>query len=259
MKNIELLNIIYKFFNRYITANELIDNISNMEKNNLSNEENECINKLLKEIKEVEKNNPNQNDDYIKNKKESIKGLLDKFDSVPKNDDNLEALTNQIDDLKKEYAKEMDSKDRWTAITKCIAHNDYFNEIYDNLTDYELLKFIGQYIKASYPPELSQEEFDRIVKVGISNDEREYLWRLAFNYEDFDLDFDEIVDYFIKINDGYYLSELICAVNRNIDVDSIIDKIENKKLLEDLLNREDYLIGYITNEQFNKIKEKLNN
>ena len=36
MKNKELLNICYKFFNRYITALDLIEQLSHIDKTNLS-------------------------------------------------------------------------------------------------------------------------------------------------------------------------------------------------------------------------------
>ena len=47
----------------------------------------------------------------------------------------------------------------------------YFNTCFDNLADYELLEFISQNIQAPFPPNLKQEEFERLVKVGIENDE----------------------------------------------------------------------------------------
>ena len=80
----------------------------------------------------------------------------------------------------------------------------------------------------------SQEEFDKLVKVGIEKDEREWLWRLAFNYERSKINFDNIVDYFIKKKDGYYLAELISAIGECLNIDSIINKIVDKELIEDL-------------------------
>lgn len=97
-----------------------------------------------------------------------------------------------------------------------------------------MLEFIAQNIQAPFPPNLSQEEFDKLVKVGIEKDEREWLWRLAFNYERRKISFDDIVDYFIKKKDGYYLSELIIAIGECLNIDSIIDKIDDRELIEDL-------------------------
>ena len=106
--------------------------------------------------------------------------------------------------------------------------------------------------------QLNNEEFDKLVKVGIEKDKREWLWRLAFNYERSNLNFDSIVDYFITKKDGYYLVELICAVDKCLDIDRIIDKINDKDLIEDLKNRKNVISSHISNEQFNRLINKLN-
>ena len=48
------------------------------------------------------------------------------------------------------------------------------------------------------PPHLTQEKFDELVAEGIKNDQREALWRLAFNYNGKNIDFSKIADYFIS-------------------------------------------------------------
>ena len=151
----------------------------------------------------------------------------------------------------------MDSQARWVAITDYIVKNDYFDNNFESLTDYELLKFITQNIQAPFPPKLTQEEFDKLVKVGMEKDERELLWRLAFNYEGSKINFDDIVDYFIEKKDGYYLAELISAVGECLNIDRIIDKIDDKELIEDLKKRKDIISSYVSEEQFNKLINKL--
>ena len=152
----------------------------------------------------------------------------------------------------------MDSHERWFNITNYINENKYFNTCFDSLSDYELLEFIAQNIKAPFPPSFNQEEFDRLVKAGIEKDEREWLWRLAFNYEGRNLNFDSIVNYFIKKKDGYYLAELISAVGECLNIDSIIDKINDRELIEDLKVRKQVISSYVTDEQFKNLIGKLN-
>ena len=53
MKNKELLNICYKFFNRFITADVLIEQLLNIDKTNLSNKDIKETNKLIKDIKKI--------------------------------------------------------------------------------------------------------------------------------------------------------------------------------------------------------------
>ena len=247
--NKELLNICYKFFNRFITSNELIKQLNEINTN-------KEINNLIIEINKIICNTTNEVDEYVIKKKESIKNLIDKLEQIPKDDENMKFITNQLDSLKKDYAKEIDSHERWFQITDCIDQNEYFNKCFESMSDYELLNFITQDIKAPFPPQIEQKQFDRLVKVGIEKDEREALWRLAFNYEERDINFDDIVNYFIKVKDGYYIAELISAVGECLDIDGIIDNINDKELIENLKTRKEVMSSYVTEEQFNKLINK---
>lgn len=258
MKNKELLNICYKFFNRFITADILIEQLTNIDKTNLSKNDIEETNKIISDIKKIADNTPNKIDEYVIKKKETISNLIKKIEQIPKDDNNSDFLNRQLGNLKKDYDREMDSHERWFAITDCIDKNDYFTKTFESLTDYELLEFIAQNIQAPFPPNLTQEEFDKLVKVGIEKDEREWLWRLAFNYERSKINFDNIVDYFIKKKDGYYLAELISAIGDCLNIDSIINKIVDKELIEDLKKRKGVICYYVSDEQFNRLIDKLN-
>ena len=257
MKNKELLNICYKFFNRFITIDKLLEELVNIDTSNLSKKDIEEQNKLTEEIKTIAKNTPNEMDEYVIQEKEKIKNLINRFETIPKDDENLDFLNKQLENLKKDYGKEIDSYERWFKITDCINKNNYFTKIFESLTDYELLEFITQNIAAPFPPSLTQEKFDELVNVGIEKDEREWLWRLAFNYERSSINFDTIVEYFIKKKDGYYLAELISAVGKCLNIDEIIDKIDDKELIEDLKNRKSVIIHYVSEEQFNRLICKL--
>ncbi|MBE6157556.1 MAG: hypothetical protein E7160_02060 [Firmicutes bacterium] len=256
MKNIELLNICYKFFNRFITASTLVEELAKIDKKNIPQENVEKIESLIGEIKEVLKNNPNRVDEYVTIKKEKIKNLIEKLDKIPKANDNSKMLEKHIKNLKNDYEKEMDSHERWAAVMSCITKNEYFNNIMDNLTKNELLEFIVQYIQAPLPPHLTQKEFDELSEICIKNDKREWLWRLAFNYSKRNINFDKIVDYYIEKKDDYYLSELICAVGTDLDIDKIIDSINDQELIDGLKSRKSILESHVTEEQLNKIINK---
>lgn len=257
MKNKEFLNICYKFFNRFITSDKLIEELNEENKKITSKKQSEKLGQLINEIKDISDKTPNHIDEYVKKEKETIKKLIKKLETIPK-DKNEEFLNKQIGNLKKDYNKKMDSYERWFKITEYINQNKYFNECFDNLSEYELLEFIAQYIQAPLPPQLNQEEFDKLVKVGIENDEREWLWRLAFNYENRNINFDNIVDYFIEKKDGYYIQELISAVGESLNLDRMIDEINDKELIEDLKTRKNIIMHYFSEEQINKIISKLN-
>ncbi len=257
MKNKELLNICYKFFNRFITSDILIEHLSNIDKTNLSKGDIEGTNKLINDIKKIINNTPNKEDEYILKEKENISNLIKRLGQIPKDDNNSDFINGRLDSLKKDYTRERDSYERWFAIADCINNNDYFTKTFESLSDYELLEFIAQNIHAPFPPSLNQEEFDKLVKVGIEKDEREWLWRLAFNYGGREIKFDEIIGYFIDKKDGYYLAELISAIGEYLDIDNIIDKINDIVLIDDLMEREEVIRSHVSEEQFNKLMGKI--
>ena len=258
MKNKELLKICYKFLNRFITADELIKMLNDIDKNKYSKEEREELDKLIKEIIVILNKTPNEVDEFIINKKKKINEMIEMLEEIPQNENYFDFLNKQIENLRNDYNKEMDSHKRWLAVVDYISESEYFNKSFESLSDYELLEFIAQYISAPFPPKLKQEEFDRLVKVGIENDKREWLWRLAFNYEESNFDFDSIVDYFIEMKDGYYIAELISAVGQCLDIDKLIDKLNDKELIKDLRDRKGVIEGYVIEEQFNRMISKLN-
>lgn len=71
------------------------------------------------------------------------------------------------------------------------------------------------------------------------------------------MNFNSIVDYFIKKKDGYYLAELISAFGECLNIDEIIDKINDKELIEELKNRKSIICHYVSEEQFNRLIFKL--
>lgn len=98
------------------------------------------------------------------------------------------------------------------------------------------------------PPQIDQEKFNDLVKVGIENDEREWLWRLAFNYNEKNKDFSLIEDYFIAKKDDYYLTELISAVSKDLDMKRLKEKViatKDKKFIISVKNTlKDYEIEF---------------
>ena len=248
--NKELLNICYKYFNRFINSNELLDLLKGLSSN-------EDIDEIISNVEHIVEEVPNVKDEYVTKKKEKLKSIIDIMEQVPESDEEFEFIHKSLDNMKKKYDKEVDSQDRWYRIVDYINNNDYFNKCYDSLNDYELLEFICQNISAPFPPQISKDEFNRLVKVGIEHDEREWLWRLAFNYENTNKNFDPIVDYYIEKKDGYYLTELISALGEEINIDSLIKKLNDKELIKDIEERKDVIKNYVTEEQFKKLHSKI--
>ena len=253
MKNIELLSICQDYFNRFINGNELVKRLENMDKTNMNDAELLEVNKMVEDIKRILAETPNEIDELVIREQEDKKKITEIINKIP---DDIEGLSEKVKNNNDEN-KEKDSKERWFKISDYINNNDYFEKLFSSLDDYELLELIADKIKLRVPPEMNQDKFERLVKAGIEKDEREWLWRLAFSYEDMDINFDSIVDYYIKVNDGYYLAELISVIGDSLNIDSLIDKINNPDLIKDLEKRKYVIDTYFSVEQKNKLLNKL--
>lgn len=84
---------------------------------------------------------------------------------------------------------------------------------------------------------------------------REALWRLAFNYNHKGKDFTLIEDYFLQVKDYYYLTELISAVEEDLDKDRLLKKIIATHDKEFIINvvKDGYQIGIFSKDEVIKI------
>ena len=158
----------------------------------------------------------------------SINHLLEVFEQI--NDEELdlkskEFLNKRRESLKKEKEVVRDGGLLYQNIFELLTNNGLINKYARKMNDLELLEFITKYISVPMPPVLNQDEFNDLVLVGIKNDMREALWRLAFNYNHKEKDFTLIEDYFLQVKDYYYLTELISAVEEDLDKDRLLKKI----------------------------------
>ena len=161
-------------------------------------------------------------------------------------------------ELYKEKEKIKDGGKLYTKITDLLTNNSVINKSASKMNDKELLTFITRYISVPLPPPIKQEDFNDLVKVGIKEDNREALWRLAVNY-DKKMDFTLIEDYFIDKRDSYYLIELISATD-SVNLDNIVSKVvatNDREFMIDLENRS-LELSIFTKDDIDKIKEKYN-
>lgn len=253
----ELVNLMYRYVNRFINNNELIKELKKIDICNYQDKE--VINKLIKDIEEVREKTPNEIDKVEKKRLEEIDNLLDKFKEVNTSDNELkEFIEKQYNNLLKEKEKIKDGSKLYTKITDLLTNNSVINKSASKMNDKELLTFITRYISVPLPPPIKQEDFNDLVKVGIKEDNREALWRLAVNY-DKKMDFTLIEDYFIDKRDSYYLIELISATD-SVNLDNIVSKVvatNDREFMIDLENRS-LELSIFTKDDMDKIKEKYN-
>ena len=224
-----LVTLMYKYINRFINSDELLESLEELGLNNFSKEEKISINKLIDDIKIIKDKTANEIDEIEKNRLETIERIVSNINIILESD-NLEKDLREKIEHRKEYLLEDKKKVKdggklYESIYILLADNKLINHYWDLMNDYELLEFIAQYISVPIPPQIDQEKFNDLVEVGIENDEREWLWRLAFNYNRKNKDFSLIEDYFIEKKDSYYLTELISAVREDLDMKKLKEKV----------------------------------
>lgn len=224
-----LVTLMYKYINRFINSDELLESLKELDLNNFSKEEKISINKLIDDIKTIKDKTANEIDEIEKNRLETIERIVSNINIILESD-NLEKDLREKIEHRKEYLLEDKKKVKdggklYESIYILLADNKLINHYWESINDYELLEFIAQYISVPIPPQIDQEKFNDLVKVGIKNNEREWLWRLAFNYNRKNKDFSLIEDYFIEKKDSYYLTELISAVREDLDMKKLKEKV----------------------------------
>lgn len=225
----DLVSLMYKYINRFINSDELLESLEELDLNNFTDEEKASIKKLIDDIKSIKDKIPNEVDEIEKNRLEINEKYVNGIDKILQNNTLENKLKEKFlkirEGLLEDKKKVKDGGKLYESLFTLLADNDLINYYCDLLNDYELLEFIAQYISVPMPPQISQEKFDKIVKVGIENDEREWLWRLAFNYNEKNKDFSLIEDYFIEKRDDYYLTELISAVREDLNMKKLKKKV----------------------------------
>ncbi len=255
-----LANIMYRYINRFDNSEELVIALKNIDKKKYTNEENEEIKQLLCDVEEIVTTIPNEIDEIETKRIENINSILKDFERNWNNEnlsqEEKELIHKHYNNLLKDKEKVRDGGKRFEKLFTLLTRHPLVGKECMQMEDLELLEFITQYISAPVPPEITQEDFNDLVDIGIKEDKREALWRLAMNYNHKGKDFSKIVDYFIEKRDDYYLAELICGVEEDLDLDAIIDKAletDDIEFIRKMANTS-YLHPIFTEEQKEKVK-----
>lgn len=225
----DLVDLMYKYINRFINSDELLNRLENLNLSNFNNDEKVSINKLINNIKIIKDKTANEIDEIEKNRLATIEKIVSDINKILESENLEKDIKEKIAKRKKYFIEEKkktkDGGKLYKTLYTLLADNTLLNYYWNSMSDYELLEFIAKYISVPMPPQIDQEKFEKIVKAGIEKDEREWLWRLALNYSKKNFDYSLIEDYYIKIKDDYYLTELICAVPDEIDINKIRKKV----------------------------------
>lgn len=262
-KTMELVNIIYRYINRFINSDELIELLVNIDQTKFSKKEQKGIQKLLKEVKQITENVPIEIDQIEIKRKASLNHILEFLEKIKTNEQiskrRKEFFEKEYNRLIKEKDIVRDSGPRYEKLYDLLVNNPIHINYCKKMNDLELLEFIAQYFHAPVVPNIDQETFDDLVTVGIKEDKREALWRLAFNYCGREKDFTRIENYFIEKRDDYYLTELIHAVQEDLDMEKLTEKAIATKDQVFIMNCWNRVkdTGIFSEQEINILKEKV--
>ena len=257
----DLVNLMYKYINRFINSDELLEELKKLELNHYSKEEEQEIKQLILDVQNIKNTIPNEIDDIERKRLGNIEhflGLIEQAENSDLNDDLKNLVQKKKAQFLKDRNKVYDGGVLFQSIFDLLTNHDLIGRYAKAMNDLELLEFITQYISVPMPPILTQDKFNDLVRIGIKRDMREDLWRLAFNYNHKEIDFTLIEDYFILKRDDYYLTELISAVEEDLNKDKLIDKIIDTldKDFIDQVVQTGYQIGIFSDEEIKEIIRK---
>ena len=200
------------------------------------------IKRLIKDIKKIKEEIPNEFDEVEEKRLENINFFLDKLNEIDKNNCDKEAwniISKKIKNLKKEKLLVRDSGALYNTILEKLNNCYSIFKYLHRMTDLELLDFLTEYISVPIPLKIDENKFLDLVELGIENDQKESLWRLAFTYENKHFNYNNIINYFIKEKDIFYITESLYAFKDSIDMNNLYDKLIK-------LNDKEFLIKIFT-------------
>ena len=262
----DLVKLLYKYINKFINSKELLASLKQIDLTKYNKYEIVKIKELIKDLEKIIKEIPNEIDEVEKKRLKDIDKLLNALndENIYKSldDEGLDFIKRKKDSLEKDKKMTNDSGKLYDAVVELLDNNELINKYFDGMSNKEMLELITEYISVPITLSLTQSEFDDLVMVGIEDDNREALWRLAFNYNNKNKDFTKIVDYFILKRDAYYLEELVSAVEEDLNMEHLLKKVKetnDKDFINEIIRRGKDLDYLFSEKELKKIKEYLLN
>ena len=170
------------------------------------------------------------------NNEELLKDLNELIKLYPKDKDIIIKYITEINEIMNSTLLDIE---RDSKIEELILKSEYNIETAKTMSPMDVANMIGDLFYLKCLQDIDQEYFDEMVDECVENDEKEYAWRLALNY-DGRFDMDKIETYFIDIKDSYYLAE-IKNNQDNPKYSGITTKLINskdKELIQKMLSKE---------------------
>lgn len=138
----DLVNIIYRYINRFINSDELMEALTNIDKTKFSEKEIKEIDKLKEEVKEIMENVPIEIDQIEINRMASLENILESLEKIKTNKENsketVDFIKKRYDSLVKEKEKPKDSGPRYEKLCDLLVNNLVYINYCQNMNDLEL-------------------------------------------------------------------------------------------------------------------------
>lgn len=238
----EILNLMYKYINRFITLEKLLEELNNVDITKYKKSEQKEIKELINKLNNINETIPNETDEREKARQLGADRIIKELNEAikkMKNPDDVVKVQEHIKEIEDSKKEKKDGGERFNKTFETLTTNKLINRYTENMTKDEMLDFITQYIHVELPPKLSNEELEELITIGINRKNKEKLWRLAFNYENSRNDFKRIIDYYVEEKDYWYLGELMSALYGKIDFDYIkqeVNKTQDQHFINNFNN-----------------------
>lgn len=224
----ELMSIMYRYLNRFINHQKLVQELQNLDSSLFSEKEKGMIQALIMDVQKVSETVPNEFDEIEEKRMKSINRMLDFIQNAIASNQ-LDKKTNLFLEKKDRQLMEDKKESRdggklYETISQLLVNHPLIDQQAKKMKEEEIFTFITKYISVPLPLPINQETFDALVQIGINKDDRGGLWRLAMNYENHDIDFSQIEEYFIEKRDDYYLIELLSGLQDTWILEGTIKK-----------------------------------
>lgn len=95
----------------------------------------------------------------------------------------------------------------------------------------KIIKNLEKNLVLTYHIDMNQQKLDELIDYCIKNDLREKAWRIALTFSNYD--YSKLADYYLKVKDDWYLSELLYVVGEEkIKIYELYNKVLNTKDLQ---------------------------
>ena len=210
----EYIIALIEYSSRTFNSKELINYLKNIDKNYLTEEENTLLKNLLNKIKKIAKQTNNEEDSYIKEKKEILRSMLVDIDSI-KDKNEKKYYQNINKNINASLNKKYDGGKLFDDILNALKTSKLTTILFEKLTDEELYSIYTSSKFTNIGINLNNEKLDKLSKYIINKKDKKAMLIVLRNTSNQDLNYKKIIDYIINSKDVFYIFEVYFSIQHS--------------------------------------------